>query len=171
MCTIALALTAASTVIGGASAIQQGQAQASAARYQAKVADMNAEISQRQAKDALERGAREEQQQRFKTAQIMGRQRAAMGANGVDLGFGSPLDTIADTAVMGELDALNVRKNFANEAYDYEVAAANGRANAAMSRSSAKSALTGSYLSAAGTVLGGASKGYSDWARPRIGAY
>ena len=65
---------------------------------------MNATLADRRAKDAVERGAREEQMQRAKNQQLLGRQRAAMGANGVDLGFGSPLDTMVDTAVLGELE-------------------------------------------------------------------
>ena len=170
MCELMTILTVASTVVGAAGAIQQGNAAAAAANYNAKVAEMNATMSDRRAKDAIERGAKDEQQKRQEIAQLKGRQKAAMAANGVDLTFGSPLDTIVDTAVLGELDALTVRRNAAREAYDYDVQAVNGRADATLSRMNAKAAKTGGYLSAAGTVLGGAGKAYSGYKSSTVGA-
>lgn len=169
--TLTLIATVGSTLLGAAGQIQQGNAAAEASRYNAKVADMNATMSERRARDALERGAREEQQKRAEVAALQGRQRAAMGANGVDLSFGSPLDTIVDTAVLGELDALTIRKNAANESYDQKVNAVNGRSDATLSRMNADASQTGGYLAAAGTLLGGAAKSYSEYKRPTIGAY
>lgn len=155
MCDLTTALMIGSTVMGGVSAIQQGQAQAAAMNYNAQVAEMNATLADRAAKDALRRGAAEEQQKRMEISALQGRQRAAMAANGVDLTFGSPLDTLVDTAVMGELDALTIRRNAAREAYDYETQGVNYRADAGLSRVNAKAARTGGYLSAGGTVLAG----------------
>lgn len=170
MCELMTALTIASTVMGAAGAIQQGKAQAAASNYNAQVSEMNATLADRRARDALERGALEEQQKRQEVAQLQGRQRAAMAANGVDLTFGSPLDTLVDTAVLGELDALTIRRNAAREAYDYNVQGVNGRADATLNRMNAKAAKTGGYLAAAGTVLGGAGKAYSDYKTPKIGS-
>jgi hypothetical protein len=70
---------------------------------------------------------------------------------------------------MGEMDALTIRRNTAREAYDYTVQGANYRGDAAMSRASAKSSLSGGYLSAAGTVLGGGAKAYQTYRNPLIG--
>jgi len=158
MCDVVTALMIGSTVMGGVSAVQQGNAAAASATYNAQVATMNAEIMDKNARDAIERGKIEEQQKRFEIAALTGRQRAAMAANGVDLSFGSPLDTIVDTAMLGELDALTIRSNAAREAYDYKVAGANNRADAALSTANAKSSKTGGYLSAFGTILGGGSE-------------
>jgi len=166
MCDIGIALTLASTLLGAAGTIQQGQAQAAASEYNAKIGEMNAKMADRRARDALERGKVEEQQKRREISQLQGRQKAAMAANGVDLTFGSPLDAIVDTAVLGELDALTVRRNAAREAYDHEVDAVNRRAGANLDRMNAKAAKTGSYLSAAGTVLGGAGKAYTAYKSP-----
>lgn len=167
--TATLLLSIGSTVMGGIGAIQQGNAAAEAGRYNARVADMNAEMSRRRAKDAQERGAREEQRKRQEVATIKGQQVAAMAANGVDLTFGSPLETLRDTAILGEIDALSIRKNAAREAYDHEVAAVNGKADATLSRMNADASQTGGYLAAAGTILGGASDAYSKYKRPTIG--
>lgn len=168
MCDITLALAAASTVIGGIGQFQQGQAAASAAEYNAKIGEMNATLSERKAKDALERGQREEQRKRMEVARLKGRQKATFAASGVDVAFGSPLDTLVDTAVLGELDALTIRSNAAREAYDFEVDAVNQRAGSALQRSRAGAARTGSFLQAGGTVLGGASDAYGDY-RERVG--
>jgi hypothetical protein len=169
MCDITLALTLGATLLGAAGTIQQGQATAAASEYNAKVGDMNARLSERRARDAIERGAAEEQKKRTEVQQILGEQRAASAANGVDLTFGSPLDTLMDTAMLGELDALTIRTNTYREAYDRRVDAANQRAGAELNRMEGRAAKTGSYLSAAGTILGGAGKAYGQYKSTRIG--
>ncbi len=162
MCDFGLILGAASTVIGAAGAKQEAEASAAASEYNAKVTDMNVRLSERRARDALDRGKLEEQKKRQETAQITGQQRAAMAANGVDLTFGSPLDLLVDTATLGEIDALTIRRNAANEAYDFDVAAANGRAEASLARANAKNTRKGGNLKAFGTLLNGASKTFGD---------
>ena len=161
MCELMTALTVGSTLLGAVGAVQAGQATAASNQYNAQIQDMNATLAERRAKDAERRGELEEQKKRQQVAQISGQQRVAMAANGVDLSFGSPLDTLVDTAVAGELDALTIRSNAAREAYDYRVDAVNKRAGASMSRASADNAITGSYLNAGGTVLAGAGKAYA----------
>lgn len=171
MCELGLALTLGSTLLGAAGQMQQASATAAAAKYNQQVANMNAELSDRRAKDALERGALEEQRKRAEVAQIKGRQQAAMAANGVDLTFGSPLDTLVDTAVLGELDALTIRTNANREAYDFKVQAVNQRAGGTLEGMKAKSAIQGGWLGAAGTVLGGAGKAWSGYKTGQIGSY
>lgn len=160
---LSTALTAASTMVGVQGAKQEAESAAAASEYNAKVQDMNVRLQERRARDALERGSLEEQQKRNENSQIMGRQKAAMAANGVDLNFGSPLDTLVDTATLGEIDALTIRRNAANEAYDYDVAAANGRADASLSRANAKNSKTAGNLKAFSTMLTGAGKAYGDY--------
>lgn len=169
MCNLAIALTVGSTLLGAAGQIQQAQATASANKFNAQVAEMNANLADRRARDAIERGAQEEQRKRQEVAQIKGKQVAAMAANGVDLTFGSPLDTIVDTAVLGELDALTIRTNAYREAYEHRVDAVNKRADASMSRAAAKNAATAGYIGAAGTVLTGAGKAYGQAKQQTIG--
>lgn len=165
MCELITALTIGATALGAAGQVQSAQASAAASKYNAQIGEMNAVLSERRAKDAIERGAREEQRKRQEVAGIRGKQVAAMAANGVDLSFGSPLDVIVDTAVLGELDALTIRTSAAREAYDYRVDAVNKRAGAEMARAQAKSAITAGYLSAGGTVLTGAGKAYESYTK------
>lgn len=156
MCDPVTGLMIASTLLSAGGAIQQGNAQAAASRHQAQVAEMNATLADRQARDALERGKLAEQEKRRETARLLGAQQAAFAANGVDLTMGSPLDTIAGSAALGEIDALTIRSNAAREAYDFDVQGMNQRANANLARAQASSAKTGSLLSAGSTILGGA---------------
>ncbi|MBY3038937.1 hypothetical protein HFO76_22695 [Rhizobium laguerreae] len=161
MCDLGIALTLGSTLLGAAGTMQQAQATKAASNYNAQVAEMNAKIADRQAKDAIDRGKQDEQQKRLQTAQLQGKQRAAMAANGLDLSFGSPLDTIVDTAKMGEIDALNIRTNAYREAYGYKVEGTNQRASATLDRMRGDAAVKGGYLESMGTILGGAGKAYS----------
>lgn len=146
--------------MSAAGSIAAAQAQADAARYQAQINEMNAKIARKRARDALERGKLEEQQKRQDVQAVLGRQRAAMAANGVDINFGSPLDTLADAAMMGEMDSLIVRTNFHRQAYNHDVEAENFRAQANLNRMEAKAATTGGFLSAMGTIIGGFGKVY-----------
>lgn len=163
MCDLGIALALASTAIGAAGQMAQAQAAADAANYNAQVAEMNARIEEQRSKDAFERGKLEEQQKREQVAQIKGQQTAAMAANGVDIGYGSALDTLVDTAVMGELDSLTVRTNTARAAYNHDVAAVNQRAQAQLSRMEAKAATAGGYLGAMGTIIGGFGTAYDSY--------
>ena len=169
MCALGPALLLGGTLIGAAGQIQEARATASANKFNAQVAEMNANLAERRSRDAIERGAQEEQRKRQEVAQIKGKQIAAMAANGVDLTFGSPLDTIVDTAVLGELDALTIRTNAYREAYEHRVDAVNKRADASMSRAAAKNAATAGYIGAAGTVLTGAGKAYGQYKKPLPG--
>lgn len=171
MCDISLMIGLLGTVVSAAGQIQAAQAQSQAAEYNAKIGEMNARISERRARDAIERGKSEEQRKRLEVSRILGQQQTAMAANNVDLTFGSPLDTIVDTAVMGELDALTIRSNTYREAYDREVDAANQRAGAQLNRMEARAAKQGGYLSAFGTVLGGVGDAYKGYKQSTIGSY
>lgn len=163
MCELMTALAIGSTVLGAAGAVQQGQAAAASGRYNAQVSDMNATLADRRAKDALDRGAIAEQRKRQEVAGVVGKQTAAMAANGVDLTFGSPLDTLVDTATLGELDALTIRTNANREAYDDRVQASSQRSQATMQRAGADAAETGGYLKAGATILGGGGQAYGKY--------
>lgn len=164
MCSIALALGLVSTAVGAVGQVQSGQAAMAAAKYNNQVAQMNAQMSERKARDALERGKREEQKQRMETAALMGRQKAALSANNVDVTFGSPFELINDTAYLGEMDARIIRTNAARESYDYRVQAVNQRSQGQLALMEGRSQRTGSLLAAAGTLLGGAGQAYGKYA-------
>lgn len=165
MCVAALPLiaTVASTVIGAAGTIYQAQSASASANYQAQVNENNAIIADRNAADARKRGAEAEQEHRRRVSALQGKQTAVMAASGVDLGSGSPLNILADTAQMGELDAVTIRNNAEREALGYESQGMNFRAEAQLSRSAAKSARTAGMIGAAGSVVSGFGQVAEKW--------
>jgi molybdopterin biosynthesis enzyme len=110
---------------------------------------MNAMIAEYQADDAISRGKFNEKRQRQATEKVIGSQRAGFAAQGVDVNSGSALNTQADAAYLGELDALTIRQNAAKEAWGYKV-------QAVSSRRQGKNAEREGYMGAATTVIGGA---------------
>ena len=154
--TVMEALGAAGTVLGAMSAMQTGQAGAGAANYNAQVAENNRIIAEQQAADARKRGEIAEAEQRRKTVNIKGSQKASIGASGVALDSGSPLDILGDTAAFGELDALTIRNNAEREAYGYQVQGMNFGAEAGLLRNRAKVSEQSGWMNAGTTLLSGA---------------
>lgn len=136
--------------------IQQGQAQADAARYQEQVDRNNAIMAQQNAQDARRRGDQAAEEQQRKTAAIEGRQRAAIAANGIELTSGSPVDVLADTATFGELDRQTVLNNSEREARGYEAQKLNFTSSAGLNRMKADNASAAGSLGALSSLVNGA---------------
>jgi len=152
----------------GAMAQAQGQRHAARAkadeyRYQAQVDDNNRKVALWKAQDAKDRGAKEEAAFRTKVAQLKGRQKSALAASGVEIGDGSALDILGDTAALGELDALTIRSNAEREAYEQKVNASNLAANASMKRMGANNAIIAGKIGSMTSLLSGASSIASKW--------
>ena len=152
---VSLGMTAASTVLGAIGQGQQAAAQAGMANYQAQVARNNQGVAEGYAQRALQQGQVDEQNQRFKTAAVLGSQRAALASQGGDVNSGSPLDIQADTARAGEYDAQTIRNNAALKAYGYRVQAANTGAEANLDDFKAASATASLPYSIGSSLLGG----------------
>ena len=136
---------------------QAGDAQAGQYQYQAAVDRNNKIISDRQAADALKRGEADEQAHRRKVQSIKADQRVSFAARGVDLGSDNVIDTLSDTAMLGELDALTIRSNAGREAYGYNVQGMNYEASAQNNSLAAKGAKKAGKTGALTTILSGAS--------------
>lgn len=145
------AISAVGTGISAYSAYQQGQTAKKVAEYNATVADY-------QAKDAIARGGIAEDQQRQKTRQIMGAQRAQMGASGAAADSGSFADILTNSAQFGEMDALTIRNNAMRSAWGSSTQAQNDRFQGDM-------AARAGTMNAVGTVLGGAGDLYMSKSR------
>ncbi len=173
MCEIATIAAVASiggTIMGAVGQLQAGDAAAKAANYNAAVARNNQIIAEQQAQDALKRGQIAEDEQRRKTAQIRGAQRASLAASGVALDQGAPLDILGDTAAFGELDALTIRNNADREAYGYRVQGMNFAAEAGLADARAGAARQAGMIGAAGTLLSGAGTVMDRWAQRNKGS-
>lgn len=159
-----LTLGAVSAGVSAYGAMQQGKAQEKQYQYQAAVNRNNAIIQNRLADDAIKRGEAAEAEHRRKVNQVKGSQRASFAANGIDLGSDIVSDTLSDTALLGELDALTIRNNAEREAYGYRVGAMNQEASAINNEAAGSNARSAGNLDAFGTILGGASTISGDYA-------
>lgn len=121
-------------------AYQSAQAQKTADRT-------NAQLETDQASAAITAGQTREQASRLNTAQVYGGQRAALAANGVDLGTGSATDILATTQMVGNRDAAAIQDNALREAWGF-------KSNAAVSTAAADS--INPFEAAAGSLLGSA---------------
>lgn len=150
--TIGTIASLAGTAVGVVGQMQAARAEEATAQYQAKQSRVMAE-------DAIQRGIAEEQAQRRKTAALESRQKAVMAAGNVDLGSGSPLQILADTAMLGELDAQTVRTNSKREASQH-------RAQAGLFDMKASAAMSAGRIGAFSTALGGVGSLADRWYKP-----
>jgi hypothetical protein len=155
---IATASTIGSTVLGVAGGIQTARGQQAADKYQGQVADINAKTADQQAQDAIARGEEDAQAHGVKVAQLRGSQTASMAAQGLELGYGTPLDVAQDTSVGAAADARRIRENAGREADSYRISAANRRVEAVGARASAQASRSSMLINAGSTILGGATQ-------------
>jgi len=152
----------------GNAAARAGSAQRDVAESQAELADYNAQVADLQATDAIERGGEQESNFRMGVRGMIGKQRAQLAAGNIDVSYGSAVDVQADTAYMGELDALTIRNNAAREAWGFKQQGADLRRRAEIARKEGvmlerqgREARTGAYWGAVGTVVGGSASLYA----------
>lgn len=109
MCSPTLILMSAAAGMGAYAKQKQGE-------YTNDVAKYNARQMENEATRTRNKGLESEQIQREKTAQLKSRQRAQLGASGVDLEAGSALALQEDTDTLGEADALRIRTAYQDKA-------------------------------------------------------
>lgn len=151
-------LTVASAVVTGYGQIYSANAQAAQAKYAAEVATENRKHELAARDDARKRGDMEQMRHWRRVSQLQGEQRATMGALGLDLGFGSPLDIQDETLAMGFEDSTIINQNTDTEVKGYEIRAANYANEARAQRAAGKAAKVSGYIGAAGTLLSSASQ-------------
>jgi hypothetical protein len=139
--------------------LYQANAQIQAGKYQGKVDENNAQLADYQAQNTALAGSIEEERQRAKVRQMVGTQRAALAANGLDLSEGTPLDLVVETAAVGTEDALNIRYNAMREAWGYRAQAQGYRDKAKYDRAAGRSGAFGTLLTTGATAFGMASAG------------
>jgi len=150
-------------VVSAIGAIQQGKAQSDAAKYQAQVARNNEIIALQQAAYTRQEGAAQAQQQDLKSAQLIGRQKAVLGASGVDLESGSPRDVQQSQVELARLDALTVQSNAERKAWGFDVEAVNQKAQSQLHYMQAAQAKKAATLSAFSSILGGVGQFAGKW--------
>lgn len=119
----------------------EGESKAHAADYNAQVAIQNSRLAAAQGQAAVEAQQRD-------AARKIGAAVANYGASGVQVDSGSPLDVLADSARMSELDRLTIQYNASLKAMGYDL-------QARMSQLESRSARTSAVLNAVGAGVQG----------------
>jgi hypothetical protein len=143
--------------------MQQANAQAGMAGYQAQLARNQQMIAEWSAQRALQQGRADEQSSRLDAASLLGKQRAALAAQGGDVNSGSPLDIQADTARAGAFDAQTIRNNAELKAYQARLQAYGSAADAARYDARSANALARLPFGIASSLLGGARSIAGKW--------
>lgn len=152
------------TVMAVTATVSQGYAAKKQGKYQNQVAKYNARVQENEAEETIAKGVEEENIQREKTAKLLARQRAELGASGVGLTTGSPLDIQEETELLGEVDALRIKSNFQKRAVSLGQQAELTKATGEAAESTGKQEFASSLLQAGGQFL---SSGVADkWFTP-----
>lgn len=112
-------------------ALVQAQSVDAQADYQKQQYNFNATLAEEQGKDAIKRGDVAAKDYNKKIKGVIGSQRAAMAAQGVDISDGSALEIQEDTAAIGAQDMLTIKNNAWREAWGYKVNVSNLKGQAA----------------------------------------
>lgn len=163
------ALLVASTLFTVGAGVMQAQSASDVAKYEAKVANQNAELDDARAAQAAAIGSIQEERHRAQVRQMAGSQRANFAARGVDLGSGVVQDMLDETYTFGETDALTIRFNAMNEAWGYQTQAVNNRNAAAGARYRGRAERIGTLLTTAAGAGGQLYQGYQSGAFGRRG--
>lgn len=143
--------------VSAMSAISQASQQKNAANYNAQIAEQNATASRQAASANAERQKRSAERQ-------LGSMQAGYSASGVSSSEGSALDILSQSARDAELDYQTILHGGEMQARGYQ-----NTAN--LERSRAANAMSSGYMSAAGTLIGGAGKAYGGLTSSGGGAY
>lgn len=161
MCEPATIIAATTAIIGAYSQYEQGQAAEATAKYNARLQDNDAERMRN-------KSVEEENAHRMRVATMMGKQRAAFGASGVDVNSGSAFQIQNDTQTLGDADALRIRSNYEDQASHMNRQADLTRIEGKNAARAGKVGAIGSILSGAGEIAG---SGVADkWLKPTSAA-
>lgn len=156
---------------GLATGLAQSKATKAQAAYQQQVYELNAQSAELQARDAIIRGQKTEAALRRQSKQLIGKQRAEIAAQGIDVSTGSAAEIQAETRQMTTQDAIEIQNNAWREAWGYRFEAQNLRSRGVLEKTAADFKATQTLLTSgiqAGTsALGGLEAGWSATTPPR----
>lgn len=161
------AISAVAMLAGGGlsayGAEAKGSSDAAMYNYQSGVAKLNAAISRQNADYTRTAGETVAYQSGLKTADIVGRQKVAQAASGVDVNSGSPQAIRDTTTKLGQMDQSIIRQNYAKKAYGYEVEATTKDAEAQGDIIAGQQAKKAADIQAASSILGSVSSVAGKW--------
>lgn len=110
-------------LLGAVNTAMTAKGQHQAAKGAKAEGELQGELYDTQAADALTRGNEAASRAGAATRGLTGSQRAAFAAQGVDINSGSAGDVIANDKQLGALDVLSIQQNAARESHGFELQA------------------------------------------------
>lgn len=150
MCEPTTIMAAVAVVSAAFTANQQRQQ----GKFQKGTAEYNARVAENEAEETRRAGVERENIQRRKTAELLSKQRAQLGAANVDLSSGSALQLQEETQALGEADALRIRSNFESRAGALDTGAELTQTQGEFAEASGRNQAVGTLLQGASTALG-----------------
>lgn len=134
-----------SALAGGYSAVEtRNQGKAIEAQ-----SEIDAQIAAEQGEQAKQAGLVEEEKHLRRVRQMIGSQRAAAAASGVDVNFGTPLEIQDETMALGVADAETIRMNALRQAWGFDVQAVNSVNQGRAARATGRNRAVGTVLTTA----------------------
>lgn len=158
---MSLAAQGAGGIASAFGAFSGAQAQKSGLKAQAAIADTNARITEMSAQSTLDAGNKEIGRYTLSAGKAKGAQRAAMAANGVDLGVGNAAETLASTEIIKEIDKNQIEANSIRSAWGLRTQATNYQNDALVKRATAGS--ISPFATGATSLLNSATAVASSW--------
>lgn len=146
-------LTAGVVLMGVTTAVSVNQGYQQG-KYEEGVGKYNARVSQNQAQEVRNQGNEAENAHRQRVAELLSKQRAQLGASGVSLTSGSPLQLQQDTITLGEADALRIRNNYSSKVGALGVESTLLESQGKFAKSAGNSAAFGSLLKGGSNIMG-----------------
>ncbi|MHB1371978.1 MAG: virion core protein, T7 gp14 family [Pseudomonadaceae bacterium] len=156
-----LGMQAAGAVSGAIGSFYSAKSTKRQLQFEAAMADINARISELGARSALDQGQKEIASLTMQAGRLKSSQRAAMAANGVDLGEGNAAELQASTDIMKEIDKNTLEANAVKNAWGYRTQGANYQSEAMMKRGTAGG--ISPLMAGASSMLTGAGQVASSW--------
>jgi len=158
--TAAIGMATAKVGSGIAGAYSKSKAQAAEGEYQSGQIEHNARFQAFQAADAVARGEKTAVKAQQATKSLIGSQRVALAAQGIDIESGSALQVQEESAAIGAEEVLNIRNNAWREAWGYRSAQADMITQAKLTKISSKFAAKRTILTAGLQAVGDVSTSY-----------
>jgi len=144
-------VAAATALASTAFQVKQARDQSS---FQQGTAEFNARVAENEAERTREIATEQENTQRQRTAEFVSRQRAQLGAAGVDLASGSALQLQQDTETLGDIDALRIRTRGEDQFAALTREADFSTAQGGFAKQAGRNQEVGSLLTGGANVLG-----------------
>lgn len=147
-----------STLLSAGGSVMEGVAANKMGKYQQKVAEMNAEIAEKNAREAIATSQVEAQESDMSALAFMGAQEAMQGASGLSLSGGSQVAAREASKRLARQDALRIREAGNRDAFNFRTQGVNFIAEGKMAKAQGKNALTSGFINAGSSLLTGASR-------------